>query len=149
MARLSDVDIGKGDGPASATSTRDTQEEKAVDATLSDPPPLPPHLKDHERRASRVNVEVSQGPLTYAHRFDTNINIISTQTIYADSPVDASLLSPYIHQNYDQYLHQRAILLCMVLLSHRAQTFNAIRPMKIIFDTSLVTHLFEACNTYF
>ena len=31
------------------------------------------------------------------------IQLPPTQTLYADTPIDASLLSLYIHQNYTQY----------------------------------------------
>ncbi|KAE9384363.1 hypothetical protein BT96DRAFT_1008154 [Gymnopus androsaceus JB14] len=48
---------------------------------LKDPPLLPPHLSEHDRRASRVDVN----------------------TIYADSPIDSSLFSLYIHQNFTQF----------------------------------------------
>ncbi|KAI0794827.1 Rad17 cell cycle checkpoint protein-domain-containing protein [Abortiporus biennis] len=71
----------KGDAPASSISAKDAQREKDLDAKLKDPPKLPTHLKEHERRASRVDVE----------------------QLYADSPIDSSLLSLYIHQNYTQY----------------------------------------------
>ncbi|KAG8931741.1 Cell cycle checkpoint protein rad17 [Tulasnella sp. 418] len=47
-----------------------------------DPPEPPVHLREeHSRRLSKV---------------DTNV-------LYADSPVDTSLLSLYVHQNYTQY----------------------------------------------
>ncbi|PIL27277.1 hypothetical protein GSI_10424 [Ganoderma sinense ZZ0214-1] len=71
----------KGDQPAQSVSAKDIRRDKEIDAGLKDPPPLPPHLKDHERKASRVDVE----------------------TLYVDTPIDASLLSLYIHQNYTQY----------------------------------------------
>ncbi|KAI8970634.1 Rad17-domain-containing protein [Trametes punicea] len=71
----------KGDPPSSSASVRDTRKDQEIDARLKDPPPLPPHLKHHERRASRVDVE----------------------SLYADTPIDGSLLSLYIHQNYTQY----------------------------------------------
>ncbi|KAI0353325.1 hypothetical protein OH77DRAFT_1483691 [Trametes cingulata] len=71
----------KGDPPSSSASAKDTRKDQEIDARLKDPPPLPPHLKHHERRPSRVDVE----------------------SLYADTPIDASLLSLYIHQNYTQY----------------------------------------------
>jgi hypothetical protein len=52
-----------------------------MDARLSDSRPLPLHLSAHERKASRVDVEA----------------------LYADSPIDSSLFSLYIQQNYTQY----------------------------------------------
>ncbi|KZT21907.1 hypothetical protein NEOLEDRAFT_1098529 [Neolentinus lepideus HHB14362 ss-1] len=74
----------KGDPLAPAASAKGIQRDKDLDATLKDAPPLPAHLKEHERRASRVDVEV----------------------LYADSPIDASLLSLYVHQNYTQFCNE-------------------------------------------
>ncbi|KAH9896590.1 Rad17 cell cycle checkpoint protein-domain-containing protein [Cubamyces lactineus] len=71
----------KGDPSASSASAKDIRRDREIDAGLNDPPPLPVHLREHERRASRVDVE----------------------SLYADTPIDASLLSLYIHQNYTQY----------------------------------------------
>ncbi|TFK47071.1 Rad17-domain-containing protein [Heliocybe sulcata] len=71
----------KGDAPAPSASAKDIQRDKELDATLKNPPRLPTHLEEHERKASRVDVEV----------------------LYADSPIDASLLSLYVHQNYTQF----------------------------------------------
>ncbi|KAG5636457.1 hypothetical protein H0H81_007964 [Sphagnurus paluster] len=71
----------KGDQPSSSASAKDIQKEKLADAQLKDPPRLQPWLVDHERRASRVDVD----------------------TLYADSPIDSSLFSLYIHQNYPQF----------------------------------------------
>ncbi|KAI0764825.1 P-loop containing nucleoside triphosphate hydrolase protein [Fomes fomentarius] len=71
----------KDDPPTSSASAKDLRRDKELDAGLKDPPPLPAHFEQHERRASRVDVEM----------------------LYADTPIDASLLSLYIHQNYTQY----------------------------------------------
>ncbi|KAF9462541.1 Rad17 cell cycle checkpoint protein-domain-containing protein [Collybia nuda] len=71
----------KGDLPSPSASAKDIQREKTVDAQLKDPPKLPSHLKEHERRPSRINADV----------------------LYADSPIDSSLFSLYIHQNYTQF----------------------------------------------
>ncbi|KAL0563836.1 RFC checkpoint protein Rad17 [Marasmius crinis-equi] len=71
----------KGDPPAASAQARDIRREEEIDRRLKDPPPLPPHLKDHERKASRVDID----------------------RIYADSPIDSSLFSLYIHQNYTQF----------------------------------------------
>ncbi|OSD07710.1 Rad17-domain-containing protein [Trametes coccinea BRFM310] len=71
----------KGDPPSSSASAKDIRKDQEFDAGLKDPSPLPPHLKHHHRRASRVDIE----------------------SLYADTPIDASLLSLYIHQNYTQY----------------------------------------------
>jgi len=71
----------KGDTPAPSAQKRDVERDKVIDAHLKDPPKLPKHLSAHDRKASRVDVEA----------------------LYADSPIDSSLLSLYIHQNYTQY----------------------------------------------
>lgn len=49
---------GKGDPPSSSTR-KDIQKEKIADDQLSDPLPLPSGFEEHERRTSRINVEVS------------------------------------------------------------------------------------------
>ncbi|GBE84471.1 P-loop containing nucleoside triphosphate hydrolase protein [Sparassis crispa] len=74
----------KGDPPNASAAARDIQRDKEIDARLKDPPSLPSHLKEHERRASRVDIEM----------------------LYADTPIDASLLSLYVHQNYTQYCNE-------------------------------------------
>ncbi|KAF9070729.1 Rad17 cell cycle checkpoint protein-domain-containing protein [Rhodocollybia butyracea] len=71
----------KGDPPTAHASARDIKKDREIDESLTDPPKLPPHLRDHDRRASRVDVN----------------------TIYGDSPIDSSLFSLYIHQNYAQF----------------------------------------------
>ncbi|KAL1701342.1 Rad17 cell cycle checkpoint protein-domain-containing protein [Schizophyllum commune] len=68
----------KGDPPGKSQLQRDIQKEKDLDRTLKNPPPLPDWLSEHNRKASRVDVD----------------------SIYADAPIDSSLLSLYIHQNY-------------------------------------------------
>ncbi|KAF7377832.1 Rad17-domain-containing protein [Mycena sanguinolenta] len=74
----------KGDPPNPSASAKDIQKDKDLDATLKDPPNLPSHLSEHTRRTSRVNVDL----------------------LYADSPIDSSLFSLYIHQNYTQFCNQ-------------------------------------------
>ncbi|RDB30728.1 Cell cycle checkpoint protein RAD17 [Hypsizygus marmoreus] len=71
----------KGDPPSASASAKDIQREKLIDSQLKDPPNLPPGLQEHERRTSRIDVDV----------------------LYADSPIDSSLFSLYIHQNYPQF----------------------------------------------
>ncbi|GJE92350.1 Rad17-domain-containing protein [Phanerochaete sordida] len=71
----------KGDAPSASMSKADAEKERVSDRMLKDPPSLPSFLQEHDRRASRVNIE----------------------TLYADTPIDSSLLSLYIHQNYTQY----------------------------------------------
>ncbi|KAF4571431.1 Cell cycle checkpoint protein rad17 [Pleurotus pulmonarius] len=71
----------KGDPPNASASAKDIQREKDADLKIKDPPRLPPFLQEHDRAASRVDVDM----------------------LYADSPIDASLLSLYIHQNYPQF----------------------------------------------
>ncbi|THH10558.1 hypothetical protein EW146_g8336 [Bondarzewia mesenterica] len=80
---------GKGDPPSTSASAKDKAAEREIDATLKDPKPLPVWLKDEERRASRVDVD---------------INMLEDFVIlYADTPIDASLFGLYIHQNYTQF----------------------------------------------
>ncbi|EGO29654.1 hypothetical protein SERLADRAFT_445435 [Serpula lacrymans var. lacrymans S7.9] len=71
----------KGDPPNANSAAKDLKRDKAIDALLREPPELPPYLQEHERRASRVDIDV----------------------LYADSPIDSSLLGLYIHQNYTQF----------------------------------------------
>ncbi|TFK34628.1 Rad17 cell cycle checkpoint protein-domain-containing protein [Crucibulum laeve] len=71
----------KGDPPNPRATTKDIQKDRDLDAGLQDPPKPPPHLREHERRTSRVDVDL----------------------LYADSPIDSSLFSLYIHQNYTQF----------------------------------------------
>ncbi|KAK0450286.1 Rad17 cell cycle checkpoint protein-domain-containing protein [Desarmillaria tabescens] len=71
----------KGDPPALSASKRDIEKEKALDESLKDPPDLPSFLSEHQRRTSRVNVDI----------------------LYSDSPIDSSLYSLYLHQNYTQF----------------------------------------------
>ncbi|KAF8066926.1 Rad17 cell cycle checkpoint protein-domain-containing protein [Lyophyllum atratum] len=71
----------KGDPPSASASAKDIQREKNTDAEIKDLPKLPPCFQEHDRRASRVNVD----------------------TLYADSPIDSSLFSLYIHQNYTPF----------------------------------------------
>ncbi|TFK67761.1 P-loop containing nucleoside triphosphate hydrolase protein [Pluteus cervinus] len=74
----------KGDPPSISLTARDKQKEQELDASLPNQPPLPFYFKDHERRPSRVNVD----------------------TLYADSPIDSSLFSLYVHQNYPQFCNE-------------------------------------------
>ncbi|KAG8943249.1 Cell cycle checkpoint protein rad17 [Tulasnella sp. 424] len=60
----------------------DPEEKEKDDVPPYTPPKLPKHLREeHERRLSKVDANV----------------------LYADSPVDTSLLSLYVHQNYTQF----------------------------------------------
>ncbi|KIO18471.1 hypothetical protein M407DRAFT_225559 [Tulasnella calospora MUT 4182] len=60
----------------------DPEEKEKDDVPPYDPPKLPKHLREeHARRLSKVDANV----------------------LYADSPVDTSLLSLYVHQNYTQF----------------------------------------------
>ncbi|KAJ7713743.1 Rad17 cell cycle checkpoint protein-domain-containing protein [Mycena metata] len=74
----------KGDPPNSSATAKDIQRDQALDATLKDPPKLPKFLAAEERRTSRVNVDA----------------------LYADSPIDSSLFSLYVHQNYTQFCNE-------------------------------------------
>ncbi|KIY72588.1 Rad17-domain-containing protein [Cylindrobasidium torrendii FP15055 ss-10] len=71
----------KGDAPSPSASAKDVQREKDLDASLKDKPLLPEWLGEHDRRTSRVDIN----------------------DIYADSPIDSSLLGLYVHQNYPQF----------------------------------------------
>ncbi|KAF8529721.1 Rad17-domain-containing protein [Hysterangium stoloniferum] len=71
----------KGDPPNSSATAKERDKIEESDGKLSDPPPLPSHLVEHARQASRVDVNA----------------------LYADSPVDTSLFSLYLHQNYTQF----------------------------------------------
>lgn len=53
-----DMSSGKGDPSSASASAKDLKKEKEVDAKLKDPPALPIHLREHGRRASRVDVDV-------------------------------------------------------------------------------------------
>ncbi|KAJ3513531.1 hypothetical protein NLJ89_g2894 [Agrocybe chaxingu] len=74
----------KGDPPNSSATAKDLQKERDLDTSLKDLPKLPPHLIEHERRTSRVDVNM----------------------LYSDSPIDSSLFSLYIHQNYPQFCNE-------------------------------------------
>ncbi|KAK7029736.1 Rad17-domain-containing protein [Favolaschia claudopus] len=74
----------KGDPPNPSATAKDIQKDKDLDATLKDPPNLPSHLANHARRTSRVNIDL----------------------LYANSPIDSSLFSLYIHQNYSQFCNE-------------------------------------------
>ncbi|KAF8347458.1 Rad17 cell cycle checkpoint protein-domain-containing protein [Amanita rubescens] len=71
----------KGDPSSSSASAKDVQKEKMLDALIPDPPKLPRWLSDHDRRASRVDVDA----------------------LYASTPIDSDLFSLYIHQNYTEF----------------------------------------------
>ena len=49
---------GKADPPSASATAKAIQKEKDLDKLLKDPKPLPAHLAHHERRASRVDVDV-------------------------------------------------------------------------------------------
>lgn len=92
---------GKGDPHSSSASAKDIQREKELDAALFDPPSLPSHMGEHERRTSRVDVDV-RTTLTPFYK----LYLLDTQTVYADSPIDSSLYSIYIQQNYTQFCNE-------------------------------------------
>ncbi|KAF8650709.1 hypothetical protein AX16_005082 [Volvariella volvacea WC 439] len=74
----------KGDPPSASMSAKAKQKEQELDALIKDPPKLPLHLQEHERRASRVDVD----------------------SLYTDSSIDSSLFSLYIQQNYPQFCNE-------------------------------------------
>lgn len=49
---------GKDDSPSASISVKDAKKEKEKDRLLKDPTLLPPHLHMHDRRTSRVDVDV-------------------------------------------------------------------------------------------
>ncbi|KAF9788241.1 Rad17 cell cycle checkpoint protein-domain-containing protein [Thelephora terrestris] len=71
----------KGDPPSSSATKRDREQLRLLEQSIPNPEKLPSHLKLHNRKASLVDVN----------------------TLYADSPIDSSLFSLYLHQNYTQY----------------------------------------------
>jgi cell cycle checkpoint protein len=52
------VPSGKRDPPGASASKKDIERDRVLDAGIKDPPKLPSHLKEHERSASRVGVNV-------------------------------------------------------------------------------------------
>ncbi|KIY50228.1 P-loop containing nucleoside triphosphate hydrolase protein, partial [Fistulina hepatica ATCC 64428] len=74
----------KGDPPSASAKVRDRRREQELDAGLVPSMPLPKILAHHERAPSRIDVD----------------------SLYADSPVDSSLLALYIHQNYPQFCNE-------------------------------------------
>ena len=58
IRRHSELDIGKDDPPSSSAKARDVERERRLDARLKDAPSLPSFLAEHDRRASRVDVDV-------------------------------------------------------------------------------------------
>ncbi|KAJ7856757.1 Rad17 cell cycle checkpoint protein-domain-containing protein [Mycena olivaceomarginata] len=71
----------KGDPANPSATAKDIQKDRELDARLKDPTGLPEHLGAEARRTSRVDVDL----------------------LYADSPIDSSLFSLYIHQNYTPF----------------------------------------------
>jgi cell cycle checkpoint protein len=57
------LQIGKGDPPGTSASAKDREREKRQDALIKDPPKLPEWLGYHERKASRVDVDVGTSDL--------------------------------------------------------------------------------------
>ena len=60
--------LGKGDPPAPSASAKDIRRDQEIDSRLKDPRPLPPHLAEHERKPSRVDVEVRISQSLLSHR---------------------------------------------------------------------------------
>ncbi|KAG8834412.1 Cell cycle checkpoint protein rad17 [Serendipita sp. 399] len=73
-----------GDPISKSLSKKEQIRERELDESLPEPLPLPPHMVEFQRKSSKVNVEA----------------------LYADSPVDTSLLSLYLHQNYYQFCEE-------------------------------------------
>ncbi|CAK5274318.1 unnamed protein product [Mycena citricolor] len=90
----------KGDPPNPSATAKDIKRDRELDAVLRDPPKIHPWQGEHERRTSRVNVDASSVPDVRHSSFDM------FQDLYADSPIDSSLFSLYIHQNYGQFCNE-------------------------------------------
>jgi len=96
------IPVGKGDPPSSSTTKREREQLRLLEQSIPNPEKLPSHLKLHNRRASLVDVNV-----WFANRFGrTNQADSFWQTLYADSPIDSSLFSLYLHQNYTQFCNK-------------------------------------------
>ncbi|EIM79628.1 Rad17-domain-containing protein [Stereum hirsutum FP-91666 SS1] len=87
----------KNDPPSSHATARDTAAEKALDATLRDPPELPGWLRGNGGGSSSVGV--GSGEERRTSRVDVDL-------LYASTPIDASLYNLYIHQNYTQFCEE-------------------------------------------
>jgi len=66
---LSDMGFitGKGDPLSQSATAKDIIRENLLDERLREPPKLPTFLEDHERRASRVDVDVCRSFSTLTH----------------------------------------------------------------------------------
>ncbi|KAG8761391.1 Cell cycle checkpoint protein rad17 [Serendipita sp. 396] len=73
-----------GDPISESLSKKEQDRERELDKSLQPGLPLPLHHFQFQRRTSRVDIEM----------------------LYADSPVDTSLLSLYLHQNYHQFCEE-------------------------------------------
>lgn len=93
--------VGKSDPPSSKATKADVQRDLDIDRRLRDPAPLPAHLIAHSRRALREDVEVLR-PASSSHARTYLITFIA-QGLYSNSPIDSSLFSLYVHQNYPPY----------------------------------------------
>ena len=51
--------LGKGDPPSSSMSAKDKALEQECDSRLPNPMKLPAWISDHDRRTTRVNIDVS------------------------------------------------------------------------------------------
>ena len=88
--------LGKGDPPSSSASAKDKQKDQVQDALINGPPKLPEWLEEHDRRASRVDVDVRMCDLAllclinvplvtiyeYSYRFRL-VLIVYTRELYA------------------------------------------------------------------
>jgi hypothetical protein len=83
-------------------SKKDIEKEHQLDALVPNRSPLPVHLKEFTRRGSRVDANVCAIAHILWHRGRRPFK----QVIYADSPIDTSLFSLYIHQNYPQFCNE-------------------------------------------
>lgn len=96
------VYTGKGDPLNPAASAKDIQKEREMDTLIADPPCLPVHLSEHDRRTSRVDVDVSRKKSSKNGTFLR----VPYQLLFAESPIDSSMFSLYIQQNYTQFCNE-------------------------------------------
>lgn len=52
------ITTGKGDPGGPSVTMKEREREQEIDSKIRDPTPLPPHLEEHSRRSSRVDVNV-------------------------------------------------------------------------------------------
>ena len=89
------MELGKGDAPSASASAKDIQREKAIDAQLKDRLKLPVYLQEHERRTTRVDVDVR------------GVNILSYRCL---TYTRGSTLTPRSTPHYTHFTSSKTIL---------------------------------------